>query len=727
MIATAYFSGVVAGAAAAATLVGTVDTGAPPEATFVGTVSTALVEAFEAPSIRSGFRIRLDGEWIDDADLVGDLEYRESIETPIVFAGFSLWAAPRYQVLTNRETWTRTPIEIWEANGPAGAEVERQVLDGVVLKGRQETQGTTATVRVEAMSRAGLFEAFELCREVEPLSGLTRGELVRQFCADAGIEEVDCPDGAEYTRPLQAAGQRLFEFLKPFIEPEGWKIRERPGAPLEFWVPELVAPPLAARATWRFDRGEIDRVEIEPPHGVPSRYLFKGFGAVFVDELGQETAQTVVEIRSIVAPKVATEYQAFDTGTVTPTGLSPLTPTLRLSARITDTKISRGSVLLSQETVEEGLYNPGAAHQITVASSATLTYLGVFIDEEGRYVLWPMQRLVETGRRRTDWTYDLDQTPIGERLRVWRWALTRSGARTVGLSVNSVDGAFLHGDQATYVERYESYRLDEEHQTARRYDDETGEEVELETESFGRYSIRAAIGPGVIGGLYQNLDGKGQSELAASWKRFGARYVRNITEGGVLLGVYEEKRAYRTGQILAGFGAYEWGEFDSNATAEAFGLVEVRLTAYNIVADDLYERVVYRPGEDPFPETISGKPPRPRYKSSPWSTLRQEPIELVVEDPVLEAWFGFRREVVSNDHVQSLEEAARVIARRRERALSHRVRIDRHQALAAIGDTIELHDPRHELYRRGLVVDRQVRRTLHPPDQRGSYTLEVRL
>ncbi len=39
----------------------------------------------------------------------------------------------------------------------------------------------------------------------------------------------------------------------------------------------------------------------------------------------------------------------------------------------------------------------------------------------------------------------------------------------------------------------------------------------------------------------------------------------------------------------------------------------------------------------------AGSLPLPRYKLSPWTTLRQEPIESILDDEKLKELFGFRR------------------------------------------------------------------------------------
>ena len=132
-------------------------------------------------------------------------------------------------------------------------------------------------------------------------------------------------------------------------------------------------------------------------------------------------------------------------------------------------------------------------------------------------------------------------------------------------------------------------------------------------------------------------------------------------------------------------------------------------------------------GTPPVREILSGRVPQPRYKASSWTYLAQQPIELIVDDPVAEAWFGFRRETVQNDSIQSLEEAQLVMRNRRARKLCYRVTVARNESHLRIGSTVFLVHPDRSLAHRGLMVEAATRRSRPQPSQTGTYTFEVAL
>lgn len=719
---------VVASGALMGSFVGTVDNGATP-ATFIGTVSQGLVNAYSAPCIRTGFRIVLNDVEIPDADLV-DYTHKEDIDSPIAFLDFTV-VGPRYAVLANREMWTITPVELYVVNGPPGEEREELRFTGYVRTGSEDG----ATVKVSCFNEFGRFAQFALCREIEPLAGMTRGEIVTELCADAGLTAVDVPDGAVYTKGVVAKNVQLGAYLRPFVEPEGWHLRVKPrafadgGGVLTAWTPALKLAPEAADDVWDLSRMPI---RIEPPSDVPSRWVVRGYGAVFVDELGQSTKSTTTLVFGLYAIKVALQQQ--DTaGVITSTGASPGAAEIRLVQRIVDTTVSRGSKPLTRETTEEGWYNPRAAKQVTNVGSGGYDFLAALIDEAGEFVALASERFGEITKNRVTYQYDVDGNAIGATEELFRYYRRTQGVMPVAGSSVTVASTYVHGNDISYSDRIETYGLAESHILTREFDDETGAEARVNIKSYGYVAPRSYIGPTWIATYYVRSDGQGQSGAIANWIQYAETDTQNIIVDGTLSGTIERRSTLDTNRILAGYGNYQWGDYDSNSLAEQLMLSSVKAVQFNILSaggdggSGSYEKITRETGKTPVREILSGRVPQPRYKASAWTYLAQEPIELIVDDPVVEELLGFRREVVQNDHIQSLDEAERVITARRGRALTYTVEVSRNESHLRPGATVFLSHPDRALARRALLTLATTARNRPKASQTGSYTFEVPL
>ena len=731
---------VVASGAVMGSFVGTVDNGSTP-ATFVGTVSQGLVNAYNATCIRTGYRVVLDGVEIPDRALV-DVDLKESEDSSITFLDFTLVGA-EYAVLANRQMWTITPVEVYFVNGPPGEEREELRFTGYVRTASEQGAGGGslrsgsgfggASVKVSCYDELGRFAEFALCREIEPLAGMTRGEIVRELCADAGLTEVDVPDGAVYTKGIQAKNVKLLDFLRPFVEPEGWKLRMRPrpfadgGGVLTAWTPTLVAAPLPADDVWDLSRSQS--VRIEPPAGVPSRWVLRGYSAVFVDELGFETKTKVTEVWDLYAIKVAL-YEQDGAGVITPTGASPGAAELRLVQKIYDTTVSRGGKTITQESSESGWYNPRAAKQVTDTGGGGYAFRSALIDEANEFVALPREVFCERTRNRVTYDYDVDGNAIGSTEELFRYHLRTQGVMQVGDTGTSVVDSYVFGDDVSYSTPFEVFGLAETHVATRTFNDETGAETDLVVVSSGYVAKKSLIGPGSHPGFYLLSNGLGQSEIVANWRQYAETKKTNLIADGTLQGTIETSKKLDTAHILKDFGTYQWGDYDSNKTEEELLLASYKRVQYNVLiagADGTYEKVTREAGKPPVRETLSGRVPQPRYKASAWTYLAQQPIELVIDDPVAEAWFGFKRETVQNDSIQSLEEAARVVRNRRSRALAHRVTVARNESHNRLGATVFLKHPDHSLMHRGLLVEANTRRSRPQPSQTATYVFEVPL
>lgn len=728
---------VVASGAPLGAFTGTVDNGATPP-TFVGTVSQGLVNAYNAPCIRTGYRIVLNGVAIPDSATVG-YNLKESIDSSINFLDFTL-VGSAYSVLTNREMWTITPVELYVVNGPPGSEREELRFTGYVRTAREQGAGGGslrsgsgfggASVQVSCYDELGRFAEFALCHEIEPLAGMTRGEIVTELCADAGLTAVDVPDGAVYTKGIQAKNVKLIEFLRPFVEPEGWKLRMRPrafadgGGILTAWTPALKLAPQAADDVWDLSRSQS--IQLEPPSGVPSRWVLRGYGAVFVDELGMETKTQVTEVWDLYAIKVAL-FEQDTAGVVTPTGFSPGAAELRLVQKIYDTTVSRGGKTLTQESSEWGWYNPRAAKQVTNVGTGGYDFRSVYIDEAGEYVSLAREAFREITRNRVTYEYDADHNPIGATEELFRFYRRTQGVMSVGASSVTVADSYVFGDDVSYSDRYEVFGLAETHVSTRTFDDETGAEIDLTVVSSGYVAPRGLIGPGTLSGHYILSSGYGQSEIVANWRQYAETGKRNLIADGTLQGTIETAKRLDTARILKDYGIYQWGEYDSNKTEEELLLSSYKRVQYNVLSTETYEKVTREAGKPPVRETLSGRVPQPRYKASAWTYLAQEPIELIVDDPVAEAFFGFKRETIQNDSIQSLEEAQRVVKNRRARALAYRVTVARNESHNRLGSTVFLKHPDHSLMHRGLMVEASTARNRPAASQTGNYVFEVPL
>jgi hypothetical protein len=103
--------------------------------------------------------------------------------------------------------------------------------------------------------------------------------------------------------------------------------------------------------------------------------------------------------------------------------------------------------------------------------------------------------------------------------------------------------------------------------------------------------------------------------------------------------------------------------------------------------------------------------------------LIQEPLELIIDDPTVEAWFGVSSEALDNPYIQSLPEAERVLLARRRRALAKTLTITRAETRVRPGATVLVRWP-HLIAERYLVVSDEVRRDLLTGAADATYTLE---
>ncbi|HPC84733.1 MAG TPA: hypothetical protein PLR87_15395 [Thermoanaerobaculaceae bacterium] len=692
-----------------------------PERTLAGTVAFGRWHAYEGACIHAGVLVKLDGAWVDPAELAGPVEIQETLDSPVVRASFGL-IGPAWSALATEKVWTLTPVEIWWNTGAPGDVVLEQRFDGYVRTCQQAEGGPAVKVECQDAITAK-YGGYDLCHEVEPFAGLTRGEIVRELCLDAGLAAVDCPDGAVWQKGLFTDSKKLFEFLREFIAPEGWKMRvARDGSALELWRPELLAPPIPADDEWGLTR--IEKIQIEPPRDVPSRWVIRGLGAVTVDELGQVTTTTVTKVYDIYAPKRAVSRQETN-GSITDLGVTAYPSSLRLVTQIVDEKTERGGRPVRQVTYEWGWYNPRAAQYQANPAGGTYDPLQVYIDEDGEFVLWSEEKFCGVGRRTQEWVWNDDRENTASTVTVKRWfgRLTGSSNPTY-YPLPSNYSAYVWGDGESYNAAAEEYGDADEVVVTREFDAATGAVFRETEETWGYY----ARGMAVDGTVNANIRYSGRAQLTspANWNLYRRKILTNlIAADGTLEGQIEQVRGYKVHPSPAG--AYDWGDFQSSDWVEQWRTIFYKLTQFNVISEDQYEEVTWSSEGGRQARVLTGRVPSPGYRASAWTELRQAPIEVASDDATLEAWFGFRRRILQNDYVQTLEEARDLLEREKARELSWKLTIDRAEAIAEVGQTILVRHPEHGLARRGMVTEVRARREPRTGEASATYRIEVPL
>lgn len=702
------------------------------EGLLEGTVSRDVIESVDGVSIFYGYRIRLGEEWIPSEDLAGPIEIEEGIDTHTTLFSFGLIGA-RYAVAATTRTWTRTPVEIWATTGRPGALREWCRASGHVLTCEQP-DSREPVVRVSCADDAALYDRFELCFEVPPGAGLTRGEICAEALQDAGVAAWDIPSGAVYGKPVQAVSARLFAWLQAFGEPEAWSWRFRPeDRVLEAYVARLKAPPEPPDHVWEL--GDVVSIDTTSPKDVPSRWVVRGTALVLADEAGVKTSITRTVIEDIYAPKVCPFMQLTD-GSVTATGAAEEAEALRVVTILEDQQRDRAGKTVEQLTREWGWFNPAAGRLRTPGAAEPagpveegFYYAQAFVDPDGELRVWPREAFVQIGERRQVPTYDGAGTPTRTRTETRSWHRKTMGVSSVGSATPNVIGAAVGTDGQSYyvfevsltsVRRIEAFGLSQVDEVAYEYAASGAARREVQ-ESFGWVSPRTAV-EGVP--WYVLYDGTGQMHLVAPWGLRRRQTVLNLLgDDGHLLGKIETTAGYRSLKRVAG--AYDWGDFRSNLQAEAWGTLKRVNTQYNVLSEDLYEEIVEDEEGRRTPRLVSGRLPLPRFQTSPWTAMLQRPLEDVLDDTTAEAWWGFARTVVDSEYAQDLAEAHAMALRRRSRLLAHKHQVTRPRTLARPGDTVLLVDPRSGVHGRCLVAQLRETWELGPRTQvLAAYTLE---
>ncbi|HVF61680.1 MAG TPA: hypothetical protein VNJ70_17880 [Thermoanaerobaculia bacterium] len=721
--ATVYLRGTVAGSdAPAATLTGFVEpaggfvepgfvepgffAGGAQLPTLVGTVSRDVVESVDGPSIHYGWKVKLAGEWIPEEDLVGPLELEESIDAVPRTASFGL-AGHSYSILRTIRTWTRTPVEIWTGSGRPDNFREELRLKGYVVTADQ-ADGHEPVLRIRCGDQAVLFDRHETCDEVPPDAGLRRDEILASVLAGAGITQVDLVPGAPYNRPLFTGNTPLFSFAAAWGEPEGWAYEFRTDDTFASYVPRLKLPPEAPDHVWTLD--DILELEPAPPRDVASRWIIRATGAVFVDEHGLEVEVTRTELKALKLIERAVQRQNAD-GSISELFPPAEGEQLRTVQIVEDQRSRRGGLDVFQVTREWGWYNPPAAKLRSGGDSdgpvGGYYFAIAYITGGGAFVAWPLEAFVQTGERRRTPVHDVNGTLHTATADTFAWyRKTMAVKETDSATFNVVNAGVADDDESYFPFQQAGAFLTLEEFGLKQRDVDTftygpqGAVVTETQKSFGWVSPRTPVSGNP---WYVLASGAGQKELVAGWRQFSERQVTDLlTKDGRLAGTTQAVYTYTSPHQVAG--SYDYGDYHSNYDQQRFGLTQTEIKQFNQLSESAYEEVTYSSDQPRLARIIPGRLPMPRYKGSVWTRLVQQPIELVVDDPVLEDWFGFRRQVFTSEYVQSLDEASALLQRKRRRELAFKHAVRRLRTNARRGDTVLVIDPRHGIADRCLIA-----------------------
>lgn len=712
-------------------MVASVDNGSDPDGTMTAVVSTTEMTSWESSSVYYRFRIKIDGAWVDEADLHGPLQVDEpEIGEHTGSFSFGL-VGKQWSIAATEKVWARVPVEVYFDHGVAGSVVEdaTPTYRGYVLARASQNEGDLPVVRVTCGDEAAYWDNAELCDEVTPLSELTRGEIVTLLAQSAGINTVTVPDGAVYNSPIQAARKRLFEILPDFVEPEGWQIEMRNGG-LEVWTP--VQKGGALPADWSWTKDDCISIVPESPEEAPSRWVLHATSTVETSDAGIETTITTVKLRDIYAQGYSPQQQD-SAGVVTSTGFSAPEAFYRVVSIVTIRESRRGDqlVMIEQEEVRWHWIHTGKI----VSNGSTggtagggFNYNACYINEDGDHVVNSHAKLGVTGKRITHYFYDSNGTKTGQRIQTFELSRGPSaGVRNVGDSDDETAAADIHvyDDDQSYEQNFESLFMVSDIRETLVYDDE-GRGVGSDQTLYTRYPVQCHInGPAPTTSYWINYQGNGQTEQFPTNKVSQVRSTRKIlTSDGVARGETVAFKEYR--HVEKADGDWDWGGFNSNYVLETFGHSRSEQKFYTSPIEGEVEVETITPAKGREVNLILGNLPITDYEASVWTRITTQPLELVVEDALAEAWFGFSRETISHDYVQTLDEARAVIRRRRQRLLSQKAIVTRvDNGLVQRGDTVYLYAPNEGIAGRFIIT--AISRTwggAADPVPRATYVLE---
>lgn len=700
-----------------------------------GTVSRALVDSYDGTALLYGVTATLEGVDVT-GDLIGPVTVSSSIDSPFTRATITLEGS-QYSPLVTEDTWTQVgDVTLTWLQGPAGG-----VRTETRFVGKVESVSNAGREQyaLSLVDQSHKYNQTDVCYELAPLAGLTRGQIAGQLCQAAGLSSYSIPPGQTYTKAVSGASRKLFDILADLGAPEGWSWRTGTDGILEAYVPLMKLPPEAPDYVW--DLGDLlAPASVDPPKDVPDRWVVRGLGAVELDELGQETETVEYEIYETASLDVAVSEQDTS-GTITSTGETSAEAT-RLTQRIEVKTTKLAGLVIRKETTQWSFYNPRVGKWDTSRGGSPgggtaddgYYYLEAYLDTDGNYVQWLVPRFVRTGRRVEEYAYDVNSNLTQQTVDTYGWYSIRRATRVGGgATTPTVSNSVVGDDDVSYKsfggaskKLIEEFGLQSSVVISYTYDTDTGAVVQEQTSTYRYEPIRSRVD---TASYYVNADGSGQwTELEVSW-RLAEREIKStfLDDSGRLAGDQTTQFGYVVTELPDGVGTYDWGSFSSFQDVARFAIANREIRQIDIESEDSYTEIEY--GSDGTRQETRrlGSVPLPRYETSAYTRLVQRPIEVEWESDVLTTWFGPRTQVISHDWLQTEDEARNMLARLRSRALSHQVRVARPETLAEPGDTVLLTDREQGLAHRALVVDVTRVRDLSTPSCTAQYTLEIPL
>lgn len=675
-------SGSVVASTLGGTLTGYQDAPAAQAATVTGSLVRNLIDGYDGRDggpVWWSWRVKIGAEWVTAEEQLGACEIARNRDSTITTFSFSVRGA-RWGVFATEKTWTQVAaVEVHYGTSATPNVTESRILKGYIT-GAEMVDEVGGVVRIDCADVGAKYAKTEVCYELAPFSGLTRGAIVTQVCSLAGIT-VSVPAGDRYNKPVQLANTRILEWIRDFVEPEGWVPRFNSAGTLVFDTPRLAVDPDPADHSWT--ARDWLSISITPPRDVPSRWVLRGTSAVEVNELGITTRVTDIKVTAPYAP-VYCEEQQNSSGVISSTGYTQGAAASRVVSRILDEQRLRGQQLIGQHTTEWAWYNPAAAFLESVTGgmgpAEGYDYVACFLDPEGAARANLAEKFMVIGHRIVARTYEDEATLASTSERVYRWYRNPQAVRPDDDVLPTLGDAFVYSDGESFDNIEELFGLAEQHDVAYTYDATTGASIEVVQTSSG-YDAHPAS---PIYGHFVTAGGRLIADNVGSYQTVEMVVQRNtIAEDGVITGKTETIWGLRPGG--------------------GFGILEITSTSYTIESDEQTTEVTYSEGKRRERTSRSGSP-LPLYLSSDWTRMQLEQIDVVIDDPVLEAWFGYQRSVINNDYIQSAAEAEAMLRRELARATSFGVAITRPLTITTMHDTVEAIDPDLGLGARGLVV-----------------------
>ena len=236
---------------------------------------------------------------------------------------------------------------------------------------QKQTKGTSGIAgSLSCVDDSLLYADVPLCYELQPFSGLHRGEIVKQLATAVGIplEKVFVPVGGIVNKPMLLSNESFMPFLADFIAPENWYAHFDENGNLIVEPIERKNAPLLPDWTLDESKGDfdLDNFEETPPSKPGTRYFVIWNEVVRGTGPGgnplEQTTRTTEEISDIYNPqcvKVRPSGAAsnlFGDGSYRALLVSEL---MVISRKITEIT-TRDGIEVKRLVTNYGFYNPAA-------------------------------------------------------------------------------------------------------------------------------------------------------------------------------------------------------------------------------------------------------------------------------------------------------------------------------------------------------------------------------